>query len=426
MFYCVGNAQGDGAGSGVAEAVYVDHDLGIVHAEAFLHAANDAQIGLMRDDQSQILAGEAVAFEDFDGELAHATHGVFEDLRAFLMDEVHAVVYGLLRSGMQGAAAGHIEIAAAGTVHVMNKIQDPFGVRGRGLDEYSAGAIAEENARGAVGVIENGSHYVTADDQCFLVGAAGDELRADGEGVEEAGAGGGKIKAPGIFRADAILDEAGGGGEKHVWSDGGDDDEADVVWADASGGENFAGSFGAEMGRGYSGVSVMALANSGACANPFVAGVDSLFEIEIRDHARRNVSGHSGDFCSDASAHAIPPGRIENTKLKSVAGDCMQFAAGGQEIVASGSFRLGTESCEGLQAQFEFGAMETEKCRSEYRRDAEGAEKCRGIPATLLTSWQDGAKQAASLPTTAYGSVRYSDREIGVPRPRRREQWAFP
>ncbi len=55
--------------------------------------------------------------------------------------------------------------------------------------------------------------------------AAADELRADCERVDESGAGGRKIEAPGIFRAEAILDQAGGRGEKHVWSDAGQDDQ---------------------------------------------------------------------------------------------------------------------------------------------------------------------------------------------------------
>src|SRR5271155_4279487 len=190
----------------------------------------------MRHDQGQIFARQSVAFEDFDGQLAHTAYGVFEDLRAFLMDEVHAAVYGVLRGGMQGAAAGHVEVAAAGAVHVVDEIEDAFGVRGCRFEKDGTGAVAEEDAGGAVGVIENGSHHVTTDDQDFFVGAAGNELRADGEGVQEAGAGGGEIEAPGIFRADAILDEAGGGGEKHVGSDGGDDDEADFIGVDAAAG----------------------------------------------------------------------------------------------------------------------------------------------------------------------------------------------
>ena len=226
---------------------------------------------------------------------------------------------------MQRAAAGHVQVAAAGTIHVMDEIEDAFGIGGRGLEEDRARAITEEDAGGAIGVIENGGHHVTADDQNFFVRAAGNELRADGEGVQEAGTGGGKIESPGIFRAEMILDEAGGGGEKHVRSYGGDDDHADVVRANAAGGEKFAGCFCAEMGGRHTWICVMPLANSGAGANPFVAGVHSLFQIEIGDHARRNVSSHSGNLCGDASAHSFPPGRTEITESKRVAGDCMQW-----------------------------------------------------------------------------------------------------
>ncbi len=121
------------------------------------------------------------------------------------MDEVHAVVYGLLRCRMQGAASGHVEVAAARAVHIVHEIENAFGVGGCGFDEDSAGAIAEQDAGGAVGVIENGSHHVTANDENFFVCAAGDKLRADGEGIEKAGTRGGEIESPGIFRAEVIL-----------------------------------------------------------------------------------------------------------------------------------------------------------------------------------------------------------------------------
>src|SRR5579863_6981753 len=150
------------------------------------------------------------------------------------MDEVHAVVDGLLRCGMERAAAWHVEVAAAGAVYIMHEIEDAFGIRGCRFEEDRTGAVAEEDAGGAVGVVEDGGHHVTADDQYFFVRAAGDELRADGERIEKAGTGGGEIEAPGVLGTEAILNQARGGGEKHVGSDGGDDDQANVVSADAA------------------------------------------------------------------------------------------------------------------------------------------------------------------------------------------------
>ena len=54
---------------------------------------------------------------------------------------------------------------------------------------------------------------------------------------------------------------------------------------------------------GHSWIGVMALGDAGARANPFVGGIGDLLQIEIGHHARRNVSGHSGDLRGNASAH---------------------------------------------------------------------------------------------------------------------------
>src|SRR5207249_11849115 len=47
----VAQPERDRGGSGVAVFVDVDHHFGIVHAEARLGRADDAQIGLVRDEQ---------------------------------------------------------------------------------------------------------------------------------------------------------------------------------------------------------------------------------------------------------------------------------------------------------------------------------------------------------------------------------------
>ena len=53
----------DRGGGRVAIAVDVDEHFGVVDAEAVLCGANDAQIGLVRDDESEVAAREAVAFK---------------------------------------------------------------------------------------------------------------------------------------------------------------------------------------------------------------------------------------------------------------------------------------------------------------------------------------------------------------------------
>jgi hypothetical protein len=83
---------------------------------------------------------------------------------AFLMHVMHPLFEGFLRGGLQRTASRHVEIAPARAIHVMNEIQNAF-VSGSGrFHQHCAGPIAEENASGAILVIEDGSHHVTADD----------------------------------------------------------------------------------------------------------------------------------------------------------------------------------------------------------------------------------------------------------------------
>jgi len=57
-------------------------------------------------------------------------------------------------------------------------------------------AVTEEDAGVAVLVVDDGAHHVATDHQDFAVGAGAGELRSYREGVEKAGAGGGKGRSP--------------------------------------------------------------------------------------------------------------------------------------------------------------------------------------------------------------------------------------
>ena len=59
-----------------------------------------------------------------------------------------------------------------------------FAVSGR-LEQNRAGTIAEDDARGAVFVIDDGRHDVGTDHQNFFVRAAMDELNSRLQGVNE-------------------------------------------------------------------------------------------------------------------------------------------------------------------------------------------------------------------------------------------------
>ena len=58
------------------------------------------------------------------GHLGHLLYGVLEDLLAVLMDVVHLLVDGLVRCGIQAAAAGHVEVLAAGAFDLGDVVDD--------------------------------------------------------------------------------------------------------------------------------------------------------------------------------------------------------------------------------------------------------------------------------------------------------------
>ena len=66
--------------------------------------------------------------------------------------------------------------------------------------------------------------------------------------VNEAGTGGLDVEGRGAVRADLLLHQAGGRGERHVRRDGGDDDEVDLFGGDAGHFHRALGGLGGQVG----------------------------------------------------------------------------------------------------------------------------------------------------------------------------------
>ena len=103
-----------------------------------------------------------------------------------------------------------------------------------------------------------------------------DELRGGGKRVYEAGAGSGKIEAPCFFRADFGLDQASAGREKHIGSDGRNNDQIQLGWVQPA---FFAQSFGggsADVAGRLAFLNDTALADTRPLDDPFIRGIDDL------------------------------------------------------------------------------------------------------------------------------------------------------
>src|SRR5262249_27339026 len=101
-------------------------------------------------------------------------------------------------------------------------------------------------------------------------------------------------------------DQAGGGGEEHVGSDAGDDDEVDGGRVVVGLGEDFFGGFGSEVGRGHALIDDVALTDAGAGADPFIAGLDEFGEVVVGHDVRWDVASDAGNFRRDAVGHSSP------------------------------------------------------------------------------------------------------------------------
>src|ERR1700676_4350634 len=99
---------------------------------------------------------------------------------------------------MQRAAARHVEIFPARAIHVVNKIEDALIITVGGFEQDSACSVAEEHASCPILVIQDRRHDVAADYERLLLRACADELRANSQRVNKAGARRGKIESPGI------------------------------------------------------------------------------------------------------------------------------------------------------------------------------------------------------------------------------------
>ena len=136
------------------------------------------------------------------------------------------------RGGATAAAAGHVKQIRLAAVRAHDGGQQAVGI-GAVLQNGRARAIAEQHAGVAVLPVNDGRKFFRADDQHSVVGAGHDKLLADFQAVNESGTGGFEIEGGGAVRADFLLHQAGGGGKRHVWRDGGDDDEVNLIGGDA-------------------------------------------------------------------------------------------------------------------------------------------------------------------------------------------------
>ena len=97
----------------------------------------------MGDEQIEIGALEPVPLKYPSADFAHFAHCVFEDRLAFLMDEMHLLLHGLVRRRIQAAARGHIKKFSARPVNFVQIIEDSEFLLRAWFEKHRSRGIAE-------------------------------------------------------------------------------------------------------------------------------------------------------------------------------------------------------------------------------------------------------------------------------------------
>src|SRR5512133_3959788 len=258
----------DRRGGRVGHAVDVDDDLLARDAERGRGGLDDADVGLVGDEEVDVLDGAPGALERLAAGGGHPPHGVTVDVRALHAQDA-LVALGVEQVGLRAVGAEHeaadaeLELAAG--------------------DDDGAGAVAEEHGRRAIVVVDDAAEGLGAAHEHDR-GAAG--LHEGGgliEAVEEAGAG--RVE----------VDRRGAVGRE------GRDDDVVHLGAGAPGVvEGQQAGARRQVGERLVALEVAALADAGAAHDPLVVGVQALLEVRVRD----DVIGQGGPDAEDAGGHA--------------------------------------------------------------------------------------------------------------------------
>ena len=154
------------------------------HIQLLGHRLQNPQIGLVGDDQIDVVSGQPVSFEGLFGDIGHRSDGLFEKPIAFHGQDI----------GFRGRIAKHFRQVVV-SLDGMEQIPEPaigLDVGGKdaavpipALEHDGSGAVAQQNAGAAVFPVDDGGEPFGSDDQYMLGLAQTDAVVGLLEGVDE-------------------------------------------------------------------------------------------------------------------------------------------------------------------------------------------------------------------------------------------------
>ena len=174
------------------------------------HLVDDPHVRLVRDEGREVVGADAGGVQGLLGHLGHLPDCPAEDRLAvlaqrrpdgrvgdggFLGAQRAALLAGRGELAEVQHGVGHADRVPLAAVRAPHRRADARGVGG--ADHHGAGAVAEQEGDGALGVVDDVGELFRADDQDVVGGAGADQRVGLGDAVAVAGAGGGDVEGRG-------------------------------------------------------------------------------------------------------------------------------------------------------------------------------------------------------------------------------------
>ncbi len=260
------------------------------HVQPLGRGGDDAQVGLMRNQPVDVRARQPVCIQGFIDDGIQRLDRELEDLVAGHVD-LDAVI------GRVGESArdAHRVVEQVFVPAVGVQVGGKDARLGVGLQHHRTGTVAEQHAGAAVAPVDHAREGFRTNHQRGFRRSGTDEVVGHAQRIDEARAGGVDVERGAAVGTQAMLQQAGGGREDDVGRGRAQHQQVDFGSIDAGGFERARGGLESQVPGGLSRQRDVALAYAGAFADPFVAGLDLLFQIGVGDDVVRQVAAGSDD-----------------------------------------------------------------------------------------------------------------------------------
>src|SRR3954454_12411480 len=276
----LGERQRDRRGRGVAglHDVAGDHRA-LGQTELLGHRLDDAQVGLVRGEDVDVLRSDA-------GGLHRLDEGLGQLRRRPAVDGLPGHGHG---AAARGDLDGVVLVAVAAPGH-----RADAGLVG-GTDDRGAGAVGEDHRGRPVVHVGHVGQPLHADDEGVAGGPGADRVADQAEGVAEARAPGVEVEGAGPVHAQPVGDLRADAGDGLAQAGAGRDDHVDLVGRQTAGRDGLAGGGDRHLHEGLVLARPTALGDADPGLDPLVVGVHHLGELVVGHPAARPIAADAED-----------------------------------------------------------------------------------------------------------------------------------